>query len=178
MEEERLEAAALLWHESSWASDKALLRKKSMSSLTALVSPTDSASTTGLTLGAALQPVCDDVRTCLHDDIRSLRSLLLNTAWLLKTSSSSTVAPVSGADGSAERSEGELALMHLMYKISDARSLANSRIDLASGREGCPPPLVLDLWSDTISHGISLVAEARFAGKYKSGGMSLQAYSV
>ena len=183
VEEERLEAAALLWHEASWASDKALLRKKSLTpakfALSASSPQKDGSHSSGMTLGAALQPVCDDVRACLHDDIKSLRSLLLNTAWLLKTSSPTAAAATTAENASiSERKEGEVAIMHLMYKISDARSLANARIDLASGRDGCPPPLVLDLWSDVISYGISLVAESRVTGKYNPAGTVSRSGSV
>ena len=71
---------------------------------------------------------------------------------------------------SAMQAEGEVALMHLMYKIADARSLAGARVGLASGGGGSsapsPPPLVLDLWSDVVSNSIAALADSSVKGKY------------
>ena len=62
--------------------------------------------------------------------------------------------------------------MHLMYKIADARSLSSARVGLASGAGAStspsPPPLVLDLWTDVVSHSIAVLADTAVKGKYSS----------
>jgi hypothetical protein len=148
VEDDRLEAAALLWHESSWETDRSLLRKKSLATLhssppkSALLSPAKSVvglqsvmqSPVGALIARALvvchrylphvtrlplclwccsyllqssmtasmQPISEDVRVCLQDDLTSLRSLLLSTAWLLKTTA--TAGPSAGTAAAAASS--------------------------------------------------------------------------
>jgi hypothetical protein len=164
---------------------------------------------TTVSMTVATQPLNEDVTACLHDDIASLRSLMLSTSWLLKTSATSAPAPAattaaaaaagSGAAGgaaaalslaslqSSARSEGELALMHLLYKIADARTMSSARMGLASGGRARPAPagpgsvpgygsgvadpgvpgLVLDLWTDAMSAGIALLSAASSPGHFR-----------
>jgi hypothetical protein len=81
------------------------------------------------TLASTIAPVCKDVRESLSDDIAALRSLTMKTTWLMR---SSVAQPTDNTAAAATPSEStDLAIMHLLYKISDALALTNTRLDLA-----------------------------------------------
>ena len=167
VEESRLEAASLLAHESFWSNKKQIASSRRKYLLSKGVVNTEEQPETS----SVLQVACEDVRVCLCSDIRTMQALILTAVWPLKSSpvpsptvATTTTDTVAAATSVGRvQSESELALLHLMYKIADARALVNCRIDLASGRPGCPPPLVLDLWCDVISAGIASVTVARNA---------------
>jgi hypothetical protein len=71
------------------------------------VPPSPCVSQTSMT--ASMQPISEDVRACLQDDIASLRTLLLSTAWLLKTTQTTTAAATSGASSVAGGAAGTAA---------------------------------------------------------------------